>query len=151
MAAMLPRSWPSRRSTSHCWSCSGRRETLAVELLTDTLGVEVPSWTEVRVSEGDLGQVDPVETRADLVLLLDERGKPVFGIVVEVQLAKNPDKLLRWPLYAVTLRVRHGCPVAVLVVTPDRAVAAWAAEPIPLCRRRPTPRRRAAWTSWRPP
>ena len=66
------------------------------------------------------------------MLLLDERGKPVFGIVVEVQLAKDPDKLLRWPLYAVTLRVRHGCPVAVLVVTPDRAVAAWAAEPIPL-------------------
>ena len=109
-----------------------RRQTLAVELLTETLGVEVPRWTTVRVSEGDLGQVDPVETRADLVLLLDERGQPVFGIVVEVQLAKDPDKRLRWPLYATTLRVRHDCPVALLVVTPDRAVAAWAAEPIPL-------------------
>ena len=60
------------------------------------------------------------------MLLLDERGKPVFGIVVEVQLARDPDKLLRWPLYAVTLRVRHGCPVAVLgpdaiprIQTPD--------------------------------
>ncbi|MEN7343902.1 MAG: hypothetical protein AAAFM81_13210 [Pseudomonadota bacterium] len=109
-----------------------RRETLAVELLTDMLGVEVPSWTEIRVSEGDLGQVDPVETRADLVLLLDKSGKAVFGIVVEVQLAKDPAKLLRWPLYATTLRVRHGCPVAVLVVAPDRDVAAWAAKPIPL-------------------
>jgi len=109
-----------------------RRETLAVELLTGSLGVDVPSWSQVRVSEGDLGQIDPVETRADLVLLLDENNEPVFGIVVEVQLAKDPAKLLRWPLYATTLRVRHGCPVAVLVVTPDREVAKWAAKPIPL-------------------
>ena len=109
-----------------------RRETLAVELLTGTLGVQVPSWSQVRVTEGDLGQIDPVETRADLVLLLDEKDEPVFGIVVEVQLAKDPAKLHRWPLYATTLRVRHRCPVAVLVVTPDREVAKWAAEPIPL-------------------
>lgn len=109
-----------------------RRETLAVELLTHALGIAVPRWTEVRVSEGDLGQIDPVETRADLVLLLDESGKPVFGIVVEVQLARSPAKLLRWPLYATTLRVRHGCPVTVLVVTPDRAVAEWARAPITL-------------------
>jgi hypothetical protein len=40
------------------------------------LGVDVPSWTQVRVSEGDLGQIDPVETRADLVLLLDENDEP---------------------------------------------------------------------------
>ncbi|MEL6184596.1 MAG: DUF4351 domain-containing protein [Myxococcota bacterium] len=109
-----------------------RRETLAVELLTGSLGVEVPSWSEVRVTEGDLGQIDPVETRADLVLLLDENGKAVFGIVVEVQLAKNAEKLFRWPLYAATLRVRHACPVAVLVVTPDRTVAEWAKKPIAL-------------------
>ncbi len=70
-----------------------RRETLAVELLTGTLGVKVPSWSQVRVSEGDLGQIDPVETRADLVLLLNENDEPVFGIVVEVQLAKDPAKL----------------------------------------------------------
>ena len=44
-----------------------RRTTLAVELHTENLGVQVPPWTTVRVSEGDLGQIDPVETRADLV------------------------------------------------------------------------------------
>lgn len=109
-----------------------RRETLAVELLTDALGVEVPAWSGVRVSEGDLGQIDPVETRADLVLLLDEAGEPVFGIVVEVQLKKAAAKRLRWPLYATTLRVRHGCPAAVLVVTPHAAVAEWARQPISL-------------------
>lgn len=109
-----------------------RRERLAVELLTESLGVAVPVWTRIRVAEGDLGQIDPVETRADLVLLLDAQGQAVFGIVVEVQLAKNAKKRLRWPLYATTLRVRHACPVTVLVVTPDRAVAAWARAPIPL-------------------
>lgn len=109
-----------------------RRETLAVELLTQALGIKVPRWTGVRISEGDLGQIDPVETRADLVLLLDKSGKPVFGIVVEIQLAKSSAKLLRWPLYATTLRVRHGCPVAILVVTPDGGVADWARAPIPL-------------------
>jgi hypothetical protein len=109
-----------------------QRETFAVELLTESLGVEVPPWSQVVVSEGDLGQVDPVETRADLVLLLDEGGRPVFGIVVEVQLARAAEKRLRWPLYATTLRARHGCPVTVLVVTPSASVAEWARAPISL-------------------
>jgi hypothetical protein len=34
-------------------------------------------------------------------VLVDACGQPAFGIVVEVQLARDPDELLRWPLYAV--------------------------------------------------
>jgi hypothetical protein len=50
----------------------------------------------------------------------------VLGIIVEVQLGIDQDKRYSWPVYAATLRARLRCPTTVLVVTPDRAVAAWA-------------------------
>jgi hypothetical protein len=109
-----------------------QRETLAVELISENLGVAIPPWSKITVSEGELGQIDPVETRADLVLLLNEAGTPVFGIVVEVQLSRVAEKRMRWPLYAVTLRAKHRCPVTVMVVTPSRSVARWARAPIVL-------------------
>ena len=71
----------------------------------------------------------PTEYRADLVALL-LRGKPIYGIVVEVQLDRDADKLKTWPLYATALRAKFNCPVSVLVVTPYDAVARWAARPI---------------------
>lgn len=62
------------------------------------------------------------------MLLLD--GRPVLGIVIEVQLSRENRKRFVWPAYAATLRVRWECPVCVLVVTVDEAVARWAAKPI---------------------
>jgi hypothetical protein len=73
----------------------------------------------------------PTQYRADLVVLLG-RDQPVYAIVVEVQLQADEDKRSTWPLYLATLRSRVGCPTALLVVTPEAGVAAWAAQPIPL-------------------
>jgi hypothetical protein len=50
--------------------------------------------------------------------------------VVEVQLAVDPRKRFSWPAYAMVSRAIHGCPVGLLVISPDSAVAAWCAEPI---------------------
>jgi len=61
------------------------------------------------------------------VLLVN--GKPVLGIVVEVQLQKDPRKPFTWPVYVVNLRARLSCPTCVLVVTPSESVAAWARTP----------------------
>ena len=72
----------------------------------------------IEIQDSDLAQIVPTEYRADLVLLL-RRDTPVFGIVVEVQLAADPDKRFSWPLYASGLRARLRCPACVLVVTPD--------------------------------
>lgn len=107
------------------------RTTLAPELLRDLLGVPVPAYVRVATVESSLTEVVPTEYAADLVILLEDQG-PVLGIVVEVQLARDPDKLYSWPLYAASLRARHRCPVAVLVVSPSQSVAEWAAQEIDL-------------------
>ena len=109
------------------------RKSLAVELLADALGVRLPEWATISISEAELGQTAPVEARADLVLVLrNAAGDPVFALVVEVQLRKDEAKRYRLPLYGCTLRDRHRCPVVVLVVTSDPEVAKWAAKPIRL-------------------
>jgi hypothetical protein len=107
------------------------RPTLAPELLRDSLGLGLPAWSEARVESAELTEVVPTEYRADLVVLLLE-GKPVFAVVVEVQLARDEDKRKTWPLYLTSLRSRVGCPTALLVVSPDASVARWCAQPIEL-------------------
>src|SRR5260221_5814453 len=71
----------------------------------------------------------PTEYRADLVVLLVD-GKPVLGIIVEVQLSEDLDKRVSWPAYIVNLFARIRCPVELLVVSPSSSVAAWASKPI---------------------
>jgi hypothetical protein len=97
------------------------RPTLAPELLQGPLGVALPAWSEARVESSDFTQVVTTEYRADLVVLLF-KGKPVFAIVVEVQLSRDDEKRASWPLYLTSLRARMRCP------TP--AVARWCARPI---------------------
>jgi hypothetical protein len=73
----------------------------------------------------------PAEYAADLVVLLVD-GKPVFAIVVEVQLARKERKRFTWPVYGTGLRARFECDAVVLVVTPTVELARWAAAPIAL-------------------
>lgn len=107
------------------------RPELAPELLRDALHVELPAYSEARIDSADLTDIQPAEYRADLVVLL-LNGAPVLGIVVEAQLSADEDKRYAWPVYAVNLRARLRCPVCLLVVTADDAVARWAAKSIPL-------------------
>ncbi|HEX6510303.1 MAG TPA: hypothetical protein VF221_21955 [Chloroflexota bacterium] len=104
---------------------------LAPELLHH-LKLEMPGYTEVRTDSANLTDLNPAEYRADLVLLLMRDSQPVMGIVVEVQLSKDPDKLYAWPAYVANLRARIRCPVCLLVVTTDENVARWADRPIEL-------------------
>src|SRR5690606_6655796 len=65
-----------------------------------------------------------------VVLLVD--GKPVLGIVVEVQLQPDARKRFTWPVYVTGLRARLECPCCLLVVTASDKTAQWAQEPIAL-------------------
>lgn len=105
------------------------RPLLAPELLRDALHVELPQYTEARIDSADLTDIQPAEYRADLVVLLLS-GVPVLGIVLEVQLSADERKRFVWPVYVANLRARLECPVCLLVVTADEAVARWAARPI---------------------
>jgi hypothetical protein len=106
------------------------RPALAAEILDEALGVPLSPYTEARLASIDLTEIQPAEYRADAVILLLDQDIPVWVIVVEVQLATNLRKRFAWPAYAMVARAVHNCPVALLVVAPDPAVAAWCAEPI---------------------
>ena len=106
------------------------RPSLGAELLVEALGVELPAYTEARVTSADLTEIRPAEYRADLVVLLLDGDEPIWVLVVEVQLGIDPRKRLTWPDYAMGARAKHGCPVGLLVVAPGAEVAAWCAEPI---------------------
>lgn len=103
---------------------------LAAELLRTCAGIAID---HERVERGsiDLSQVAPTEYRADNVAILHGRdGRPVTGVIVEVQRRRDRDKLLTWPVYVSALRAQLACPAVLLVVAPKPAVAAWARRPI---------------------
>jgi hypothetical protein len=64
-----------------------------------------------------------------MVIELSE-DEPVYGIVVEVQLAVDDRKRFVWPAYVANLRARLKCPVSLLVVTADDSVARWASRDV---------------------
>ena len=65
---------------------------LAPALLHDALHQSLPEFTTAPIESAELTDIQPTEYRADIVvLLLDD--KPVLGIIVEAQLARDDDKI----------------------------------------------------------
>jgi hypothetical protein len=122
---------PSQLHESHLFLFRNQ-PTLAADLICSALGVKLPSYNEARIASADLTEVQPAEYRADMVVELWQGDVPVYGIVVEVQLAEDSRKRFAWPAYVANLRARLKCPVSLLVVTTDEAVARWAARCVPL-------------------
>jgi hypothetical protein len=79
-----------------------------------------------------LSDLRPAEYQADLVLFLLRGRHKVLGVIVEVQLRRDEDKPYTWPAYVANLRARHRCPVCLLVITIEEAVARWARKSIEL-------------------
>lgn len=104
--------------------------TLVPRLLEAVLGVRMPRGAACRVGDSNLDRLRPVERRADLVLELSRRGRPLLSIVVEVQRRPDARKWLAWLDYMLARRPRSR--VCVLVVATDARVAAWAARPFDL-------------------
>jgi len=105
---------------------------LAPELLRRCAGIAV-EHARVKGESIDLSQVTPTEYRADDVEVLYGRDdEPILGVIVEVQLEENSDKLRTWPAYVAVLRAKLRCPAILLVITRDPAVARWARRPIEL-------------------
>lgn len=106
------------------------RPALAADLLGGPLGVRVPAYDRARLASGELTDVVATEYRADAVVTFTTRDTEVLAVVTEVQLRADARKRRTWPAYVATLHARLGCPVMLLVLCPDPAVAAWAANPI---------------------
>ena len=106
------------------------RPSLGAELLSEALGVALPSYTEARLVSIDLTKIRPAEYRADVVVLLLDADVPIWVLIVEVQLGIDLRKRYSWPDYSTGARATYCCPVGLLVVAPDPDVAAWCVEPI---------------------
>jgi hypothetical protein len=103
----------------------------AADLLRE-LDVQLPGYDEVCIESSDLSDLRPAEYQADLVLFLLQGRHKVLGVIVEVQLGRDEDKPYTWPAYVANLRARHRCPVCLLVITIEEAVARWARKSIEL-------------------
>ena len=109
-----------------------QRPQLALELLRVCGAIELPREV-VELGSSDLSQVTPTEFRADAVVVVRDAARvAVAGVVIEIQISYDADKRRTWPLYLAALRARLDCPVVLLVVAPDPAIARWARQPIPL-------------------
>lgn len=100
---------------------------LAVELLRGAR--RIPEFDRIEVKPADLTELIPISYRADVLVLL-VRDVPVFAIIVEVQLRRDADKRLVWPLYVTAAHARYRCPACLVVYAPSESLAEWCAEPI---------------------
>ncbi|NUW45238.1 hypothetical protein HT134_34720 [Nonomuraea rhodomycinica] len=83
----------------------------------------------IRLEDSTFNTRPSDDIEADLVLVLGPPRTPAHAIIVEIQQdkSKNPQQLAR---YAAALWLMLGCDVTVLIVCPDRGVAAHYALPI---------------------
>ena len=78
----------------------------------------------------DLLQALPEDHRPDhAVVLRDEAGKAVRGIVVDVQMHVDSRKPWLWPVYLTAASSALQCPISLLVIAPDPHVARWVRTP----------------------
>jgi Domain of unknown function (DUF4351) len=109
-----------------------RNRSGAVADLLRELDVQLPEYDEVHTESSDLSNLQPAEYRADLVLFFVRGTHKVLGVIVEVQLGCDEDKPYSWPAYIANLHARHRCPVCLLVITIEDAVARWVGRTIEL-------------------
>ncbi|GAB2916381.1 hypothetical protein ACFMQL_19000 [Nonomuraea fastidiosa] len=105
------------------------RPSLVTTLMAE-VGVHVPAFDEATLGTCDLSDRRPTEYRADAVVILKAKGKPVRAVILEVQRKPDKRKKWSWPVYISTLRAIRKCPVVLLVFCEDRATAQDCALPI---------------------
>lgn len=105
---------------------------LVLDLLRSAFHLDASG--EIEVAPSNLTTLHSPHHRADLVVVLRAPGdrRPRRALVIEVQLQRDPDKRLRWPVDVALTRARLRCPVTLVVITLDAATARWCAEPIEL-------------------
>ena len=118
------------------WHDSGldliRENPDVVALLLRRAGDDLPPDT--RLSLAPTNETDRTLSRdldPDVVLVDGSVESPTRVIIVELQRAKDEEKLRQWPRYAASKWLRYECPVDLLVICPDDTTADWYAHPIP--------------------
>jgi hypothetical protein len=108
-------------------------EALFARAAAHVLGVIVQEPARVTVLNNDLTTVEPLERRADSVLMAewlvdDPDGR--YILIIESQTDPDESRRRRWPYYIAFLQDKYECPVVLLVVCSKKATARWARQPI---------------------
>jgi hypothetical protein len=90
---------------------------LVAQLLEQSLAVAVPDFSEAQLEPASMAELQPAEIHADLVIVLRRGSEALLGIVIEVQLREDPEKLFAWPAYLTLLRRRLRCDTCLVVLT----------------------------------
>ncbi|WP_433510261.1 hypothetical protein ACQP2T_41185 [Nonomuraea sp. CA-143628] len=105
------------------------RPQLAVEILRDYLGADLPVTPLIRRESSTFNTRPSDDLESDLVFVMGPPQKPVHAIIVEVQRDKSKDEK-QLARYAAALWLMLSCDVSILVVCPDRNAADHYAQPI---------------------
>ncbi|MEV6150420.1 hypothetical protein AB0L53_08770 [Nonomuraea sp. NPDC052129] len=105
------------------------RPQLAVEILRDFLGVDLPATPLIRREKTTFNTRPSEDIEADVVLVMGPPQTAAHAIIVEVQKdkSKDPEQIAR---YAAAVWLMLRCDVSVLMICPDRNVADHYAQPI---------------------
>ncbi|GAB2498663.1 hypothetical protein [Nocardiopsis aegyptia] len=112
----------------------------AAELLREVSGTPLPEYTRVRCDAAEATSTALPYLNSDNVVVCERPPLPhegdepvsVLAIITEPQRSWDPRKLFSWPAYVSYTRHRLKCPIALLVLTPDSALAQRYDEPIDL-------------------
>jgi hypothetical protein len=96
---------------------------LVAWLLANVFGVALPTFDRASASPGDLQVLTPRTYHADATVLLTAADRAVYAVVVEVQRARDPDKLLRWKQYLAEVGATVRVTTALVVHCADPDVA----------------------------
>jgi hypothetical protein len=108
-------------------------EALFARAAAQVLGIIVEEPMRVTVLNNDLTTVEPLERRADSVLMAewlvdDPAGR--YILIIESQTDPDETRRRRWPYYIAYLQDKYNCEVVLLVVCSKKATARWAKQPI---------------------
>jgi hypothetical protein len=106
------------------------RPVLAVEVLRDLLGVDLPADAPATLEDPSFNTRPSHDLKADTAIAVGPPQAPTHCIVVEIQRDKEPEKRRQLPRYAAAEWLQLNCPVTVLVVCPDEKTAAYYGERI---------------------
>lgn len=106
------------------------RPELAVEMLRDHLGVDVPGGLPVQLASNELNDRPSKDLYPDTVITIGPRHDPRHAVIVEIQQKQDAAKRDQLPRYAAALWLQVNRPVTVLMICPDAGTAAWATTPI---------------------
>lgn len=98
--------------------------------LLRALGHNLPQFDRAELVSADLSTPVSTEFRADSVVQYSVGDAVHLAVVYEVQLGRDNKKRRSWPAYVANAYERIGCPVMLLVISPNRKIARWCAEPI---------------------